>query len=182
MRKVISIGIGVLLMCPMLLTTSVVKAGEEEVIETNIPELNTLEIQELTQDIIDVIEDTDIEQVQLTQQEETLLMQVARAESGTSLKGQLWAMRTILNRVGTHFGDNVTEVITAKNQFEVYSKGIYKRVELVDETYTAMEMIKNGWDETEGALYWRSDRGSKNSWHEKNLHYIKTVEGNRYYR
>ncbi len=112
-----------------------------------------------------------------------LLLGIARAESGPTLEGQLWAIRTIFNRIENgNFGNNVYEVISYPGQFEVFTKGTYLKAEVNANTHIALAMVEGGWDETEGALYWRSDKDSEDSWHENNLTFIKEVEGNRYYK
>ena len=121
--------------------------------------------------------------VELTYEEAQLLMKVARAEGGPGLDGQLWAMRTILNRVyHSRFDNTIQEVVSEKNQFVVYGNGSYLKADVNANTHLALAMIEGGWDETDGALYWEADTNSNHSWHKKNLDYIKTVEGNRYYK
>lgn len=121
--------------------------------------------------------------VELTYEEAQLLMKVARAEGGPGLDGQLWAMRTILNRVyHSRFDNTIQEVVSEENQFVVYGNGSYLKADVNANTHLALAMIEGGWDETEGALYWESDTNSNHSWHKKNLDYITTVEGNRYYK
>lgn len=121
--------------------------------------------------------------VEIDQDDAVLLMQIGRAEGGPTLDGQLWAMRVILNRVdSTDFDNTIKEVVSEKNQFEVYTKGTYKKVELNENSHLALALIESGWNETQSAVYWRADNGSEGSWHDNNLEYIETVEGNRYYK
>lgn len=116
-------------------------------------------------------------------QDAQLLMRVARAEGGPTLEGQLWSMRTIINRLfDGNFGDTISDILTKEGQFEVVSTGYYLDADINANSHVALAMIEGGWDETEGALYWEADTNSETSWHKRNLHYIQTVEGNRYYK
>ena len=121
--------------------------------------------------------------VELTYEEAQLLMYVGRAEAGDTLEGQKWVMRTIINRVqNERFPDSVYDVVYQKGQFEVVSSGSYKKVEINENTHLALAAIESGWNETEGSLYWEATSNSDHSWHKKNLQYITTIEGNRYYK
>lgn len=111
-----------------------------------------------------------------------LLMKISRAEGGNTLEGQLWSMRTILNRLDAGWADNIYDIVSMDKQFEVFTTGTYIKADVNSNSHIALAMIEGGWDKTEGALYWRTDNGSENSWHENNLTYIATVEGNRYYK
>lgn len=122
--------------------------------------------------------------VEMTYPEAQLLLKVARQEGGTTLMGQLWVMRTIINRVEYQdgFGDTIGDVLFGDGQFEVIIKGTYENADVNENTHLALAVLESGWDETEGALYFESNSNSKDSWHSKNLTFIKEVEGNRYYR
>lgn len=116
-------------------------------------------------------------------QDAQLLMKIARAEGGPTLDGQLWSMRTIFNRLSNgNFGSNIWEIVSADGQFDVFTTGVYINADVNVNSHIALAMIEGGWDDTEGALYWRAENGSEDSWHENNLQYIKTVDGNRYYK
>ena len=130
-----------------------------------------------------VITNTNTQIVDLTYEEAQLLLRVARAEAGPTLEGQKWSMRVILNRVqDKNFPDSIGEVVNQPNQFEVVSSGVYRNAEINENSHLALAEIEKGWDETEGSLYWEADSNSDHSWHKKNLVYIKTIEGNRYYK
>ena len=121
--------------------------------------------------------------VEFTYEEAQLLMYVARAEAGTSLEGQKWVMRTIVNRMqNDNFPDTLIDVITVNGQFDVVKTGRYKTVELNENSHLALAAIESGWDETDGALWFEASTNTPNSWHAKNLQFIKEVEGQRYYK
>lgn len=121
--------------------------------------------------------------IQLTYDEAQILMKVSRAEGGPTLLGQLWTMRTIINRVQSNdFPNNVIDVITEEGEFEVVWTGKYKDAEINVDTHIALAMIEQGWNKTQGALFFEASSNTENSWHAKNLTFIKEVEGQRYYR
>ena len=125
--------------------------------------------------------------VEVSYEDARLLLCISRAEGGDTLDGQLWTMRTILNRVQSeHFPYNVYDVVNQHTedawQFEVVKTGVCEKAELNSESHLALAMIESGWNNTQGALYWEACTNSPQSWHAQNLEYIKTVEGNRYYK
>lgn len=121
--------------------------------------------------------------VEVTQDEATLLMEVARAEGGTTYLGQLWIMCLIINRVNSpNFPDTITEVIFEDEQFEVVSKKTYLDADVNANTHLALAKLEMGWNDTHGALYVESNTNSDESWHKQNLTFIREVEGNLYYK
>lgn len=121
--------------------------------------------------------------LEVNQLDANLLMLISRAEGGDTLNGQLWTMRTILNRLSNgSFGNSIWEIISSFGQFAVFINGSYIYADVNSNTHLALAMIEGGWNETQGALYWRMDKDSEGSWHDNNLEYIATIEGNRYYR
>ena len=121
--------------------------------------------------------------IEVNQIDANLLMKIAREEGGDSLNGQLWAMRVIYNRLlNGNFGDSIWDIVSSTGQFEVFTTGAYINADVNVNSHIALAMIESGWDETQGALYWRTDSGSTDSWHERKLEYIATIEGNRYYK
>lgn len=131
------------------------------------------------QDIIQIDESI----VELTYDEAQLLMKLARAEGGDTLMGQLWVMRIVINRLEAEtFGNSIYDVIYQEGQFEVVSNGTIDTVELNSNSHIALAMLEGGWDETDGALYFEAISNSNESWHAKNLDFITTIKGQRYYR
>ena len=127
---------------------------------------------------------TDDKIVELTTEEAMILMQVAMHEAGDDLLGEMWTMRTVLNRIESDEfeGDTLIEVLSVPGQFTVYTSGDYKNVKINATTHLALAEIEKGWDETEGAVYWESSTNSEHSWHRQNLKLIADVNGQRYYK
>lgn len=178
-----------LLMCLLMMAEclSVSQTDEGEREEATI--IDTKKIEYLTDEQLSLlysckqdIRKKDDSIVELSQSDAWLLMQVGRCEGGASLIGQMWAMRTILNRLDAGWSDSLLGVLTMDNQFEVISSGKYKSADINVETHLALACIESGWNDTEGALYWESNANSDESWHKKNLTFIKEVEGNIYYK
>lgn len=120
--------------------------------------------------------------VELSYDDALLLMQVARCEGGHSLEGQLWVMRTIMNRYDNEWGKDLWEILTQENQFNVVLDGTYLNANVNADTHIALAMLESGWNDTKGALYWEATTNSPYSWHKQNLSYIDTIKGNIYYK
>ena len=86
--------------------------------------------------------------VNLTYEEMDLLEAIAMAEArGEDSKGKALVMRVVLNRSLVK-GKSIREIIYAPNQF--YTAGMTKGD---DDCHEALTMVMDGWDESQGALY-----------------------------
>lgn len=114
--------------------------------------------------------------------ERYMLAKIAMAEAeGEDTKGKALVIRTVLNRVNSGtFPDTIEEVIYQKNQFTPIQNGRYDRVEPDKDCYKALEMVEDGWDESEGALYFERST-DKNTWHTKNLTKLFTYGNHSFY-
>ena len=120
---------------------------------------------------------------ELDAEECRMLMKIAMAEAeGESVEGKALVMRVILNRVQDEaFPDTVEEVINQKGQFSpVEEGGRYYTTEYNSECQEALEMVLEGWDESQGALYFESC--ANDSWHSRNLEYLFEEGNHRFYR
>ena len=99
-----------------------------------------------------------------------MLLKMAMAEAeGEDTIGKALVIRTVLNRVQSdNFPDTIKDVIFQENQFTPTRNGRYDKVTPNDDCYIALEMVKDGWDESEGALYFERNT-NKETWHSKNL-------------
>lgn len=112
-----------------------------------------------------------------------MLLKIAMAEAeGEGVEGKALVMMVVLNRVWSDsFPDTIEEVIFQPNQFSVtVDGGRYWTTEPDAGCYEALELIMQGWDESEGALYFESCEGS--SWHSGNLEYLFQVGNHKFYR
>lgn len=123
------------------------------------------------------------EQEDRTAADDYMLAKIAMAEAeGESLKTKALVIRTVLNRVKSpNFPDNVEEVIYQKNQFTPISDGRYDRVEPNEECYEALKLVKEGWDESEGATYFEMTQDHP-TWHSDNLLHLFEIDGTSFYK
>lgn len=112
-----------------------------------------------------------------------ILKQIAMAEAeGESVEGKALVMRVVLNRVQSDsFPDSVQDVVFQEGQFEPVWNGRYYSVEPDEGCLEAYEMILDGWDESDGALYFVA-ADCQNHWHRNNLTYLFTVGNHEFYK
>lgn len=113
-----------------------------------------------------------------------LLAKIAMAEAeGEDIEGKALVICVVLNRVWykDEFEDTIHDVIYEKNQFSPISDGRFDRVEPNEECYEALEMVMSGWDKSNGALYFESEKSADN-WHSRHLEYLFTHGGHRFYK
>lgn len=112
-----------------------------------------------------------------------LLAKIAMAEAeGESLEGKVLVMNVVLNRVhSTQFPDTIEEVIFQKHQFTPVSDGRFDKVVPNDECWEALELVRTGYDISNGALYFISDM-SPNNWHSRNLEALFVVGNHKFYK
>ena len=110
--------------------------------------------------------------IDLNDSDAYLLMKIAMAEAeGEDTIGKALVIRTVLNRVeseNAYFPDTVSEVIFQKGAFTPIRNGRFEKVEPNEDCYEALELIKEGWDESHGALYFERST-TKETWHSRNL-------------
>ena len=119
--------------------------------------------------------------------ESETLLRIAMAEAeGECTEGKALVMWVVLNRVRSDdFPDTIEAVVFQKTgdtyQFSpVRPGGRYWTTKPNDDCYRALDMILDGWNESYGALYFEGCRGD--SWHSRNLEYLFTVGGHRFYK
>lgn len=117
-----------------------------------------------------------------------LLAKISMAEAeGCSIKCKERVILVVLNRVwDDRFPDTIYDVIHENYngiyQFTPIQDGRWDRVEPNEECYQAVENImKNPYDESEGALYFESCENEDN-WHSQNLEYLYEIGGIRFYK
>lgn len=111
------------------------------------------------------------------------LMKIAMAEAeGESVEGKALVMLVVLNRVWSdQFPNTIEEVIFQRNQFSpVKEGGRWYTTEPNEECAEALELVMNGWDESEGALYFESCKAD--SWHSKHLEFLFQYGNHKFYR
>ena len=115
-----------------------------------------------------------------TDKEAYLLARLAMAEAESEdTESKALVIRTVLNRVesdNAYFPDTVSEVIFQKDAFTPTRNGRFDKVEPNEDCYAALELIKDGWDESHGALYFERTTKAE-TWHSRNLEKL-FVHGN----
>ena len=94
-------------------------------------------------------------QYDFTSREEELLMLLADAEAGNQgVIGEALVMRVVINRwENGAYGDSIESVIFANGQF--YDEGMGTVPS--ERARMALYIVKRGWDESQGALYFSAD-------------------------
>ena len=117
-----------------------------------------------------------------TEEEEELLLKIGMAERGDTYCPTCIAlvMRTVLNRVDSpKFPSTVKGVIYAENQFTPVVEGTFEDTVPNDVCRMALKSIQEGWDESQGALYYEWCEGP--SWHSQNLNLLLQHCDTRFY-
>lgn len=117
-----------------------------------------------------------------------ILLRIAMAEAeGEPTEGKALVMLVVLNRVWTDgFPNSIEEVVMQHSggsyQFSpVAPGGRYWTKEPNEDCYRALEMVMlDGWDESDGALYFENCNGE--SWQAKHCEYLYTVGNHSFYR
>ena len=148
----------------------------ETVVETE-RVMETKEVTE-TETETEAIEETEAQTVMgmvLSEEDEAELLQITMAESeGEPVEGKADVILVVLNRcVSGAFPNTIHEVIFQPGQFTPVSDGRYYSVVPNDECREALDMVLDGWNESQGALYFASTDYS-HPWHSNCLEYLFT--------
>lgn len=121
---------------------------------------------------------------ELSEAETSILLKIAMAEAeGEGVQGKALVMLVVMNRVESEeFPDSVSKVVFQTGQFSpVQDGGRYWDAEPDQECYRALHMIQyEGWDKSEGALYFCATGSS--DWMEDNTKLLYTAGGHTFYK
>jgi len=118
------------------------------------------------------------------------LLRIVEAEAGGEDEtGKLLVANVVLNRVECEsFPDTITEVILQKNkgvaQFSPVGSGRFWRVEISDETISAVNRALAGEDISQGALYFAARKyadADNMRWFDERLDYLFTHGGHEFF-
>ena len=116
----------------------------------------------------------------VSQKDAERLMKIAVVEDHTDAESQAAVMAVILNRVESpEFPDTIKEVIEQEGQFSTVTSGVYYNAEPNVDSHYALALIESRQFDSD-ALYFES-ASAKNTWQSKNLVYLSTVGGTKYY-
>lgn len=119
------------------------------------------------------------------EEDECLLAKIAMAEAeGESTEGKAMVIMVVLNRVESpDFPSNIADVIFDEGEFSpVREGGRFYTTEPDEDCWAAMNLVRYGWDESDGALYFEAVYNGEDTWHSRNLEYIKTVGNHNFYK
>lgn len=133
------------------------------------------------EEVVKVVDET--QSSPFSGEDEYLLVKIAMAEAeGEDVNGKALVILTVLNRVNSNeFPDTIHDVIYQPDQFSPVGSGRFDAVEPSDECYQALNMVIDGWDESQGALYFESCSEADN-WHSRNLEHLFTHGRHRFYK
>lgn len=138
----------------------------ELVFEDNESEIYEESLEELEEDEVNK------EGLNLNDDDRYILAKIAMAEAGIEdTVGKALVIRVVLNRAkADEFPDTVRDVVFQKKQFSPVANGSFNKLEPSEDCYKALDMVENGWDESQGALYFESK--SSSTWHRDNLKFL----------
>ena len=117
-----------------------------------------------------------------TEEEENLLLKLGMSERGNTgcVTCMALVMRTALNRMESpKFSSTLKGVIYAQDQFTPVMDGSFENAQPDWLCEKALDIIKQGWDESQGALYYEWCEGT--SWHSQNLNLLTQHCDTRFY-
>lgn len=112
-----------------------------------------------------------------------ILLKIAMAEAeGENVEGKALVILVVLNRVlSKNFPGTIEDVVFQSRQFApVREGGRYYTTEPDEECYEALELVKQGWDKSGGALYFENCDDS--SWHSENLRFLYQHGNHKFYK
>lgn len=119
----------------------------------------------------------------LSEESAEMLMKIAMAEAGgEDLQGKALVMNVVINRIrDPEFPNTVEGVIFQPGQFSPVSDGRYYDMEPDQDCEKALYMVVNGWDESQGATYFRTNVHEE-TWHSSNLKMLFVHGGHAFYK
>ena len=114
--------------------------------------------------------------------DEEILLKLAMSEAGgESTEGKALVMLSVVNRVRSdEFPDTVSEVVFQDRQYSPVLDGRYYSPVPDDDCLAALELIKGGWDESMGAMYF--ENAGADSWHSRNLEFLFREGNHKFYK
>lgn len=122
-----------------------------------------------------------IANIALTLDEQFLLMRIASCEAGNQgWQGMALVMNVVLNRRAA-WGMSIHDVIYAKGQFSVIGCDKWNSGFIAAEAPIALQAIKDGWDGSQGALFFCAPSG-RSQWMATTRQYLFTAYGHEFYK
>lgn len=129
---------------------------------------------EIYEESLEELEEDEVnkEGLNLNDDDRYILAKIAMAEARIEdTVGKALVIRVVLNRAkADEFPYTVRDVVFQKKQFSPVANGSFDKLEPTEDCYKALDMVENGWDESQGALYFESK--SSSTWHRDNLKFL----------
>ena len=191
-----------LIFCIVLIIVSIVCFIESFYIETSneLQQNNSseakgkaIEVEAIAESNLDVqeneVEQTKQSLIEISDDDAYLLAKIAMAEAeGQSTEAKALVMLTVLNRtLDDGFPDTVHDVIFQQSKSGVYQfspiipGGRWWTTEPNNDCDKALDLIKQGYNESQGSLYFECC-SSRDNWHSRNLNYLFEVDSIRFYK
>lgn len=122
-------------------------------------------------------------QRKVSKRDRYMLAKIAQAECETDpLRAKMLVVCVVLNRVDDEeFPSQIDEVIFQSGQFSPVSNGRWEIAEPDKSCYYAVDAVLKGWDESEGATYFRQT-SEEETWHDRALEYVTESGTTTFYR
>ena len=133
---------------------------------------------------------TKTRKIKVTQSEYDNLLRLVEAEAGgEDLIGKMLVANVVLNRVeDKHFPNTINEVIFQSNngvtQFSPISDGRFYSVKVSEETIEAVNLVLQGEDNSQGALYFAARKAAgekKMRWFDEKLQWLFAYGGHEFF-
>lgn len=118
--------------------------------------------------------------VNLSDEDALLLVKTASSEAGNQgVYGMALIMRVVLNR-SEQWGMSIHDVLYQPDQFNCVYGTWWAQDYRADGVYEALEMVKNGWDESYGATFFCTPQ--RNTWHMSHLTFLYQYGNMQFYK
>lgn len=118
--------------------------------------------------------------VNLSDEDALLLVKTASSEAGNQgVYGMALIMRVVLNR-SEQWGMSIHDVLYQPDQFNCVYGEWWAQDYRADGVYEALEMIRNGWDESYGATFFCTPQ--RNTWHMSHLTFLYQYGNMQFYK
>ena len=120
--------------------------------------------------------------INLSDSDGEVLKRIAMAEAGgETVEGKALVMRVVLNRKDDPvFPDTVEGVVMQEGQFSTIPNGSYRKCSPDEGCDEALKLVKTGWDESKGAVYFESCKNE--SWQSRNCSFLFEYGGHKFYK
>lgn len=149
--------------------------------ESILSDFTESEVQIATEATQAVIEPYIASNAVMTAEEEQLIMRLASCEAGNQgWFGMALVMRVVLNRREA-WGLSISDVIYAKGQFSVIGCDKWNGGFIAEEAPIALQAVKDGWDGSQGALFFCAPWGPS-QWMRTTRTHLFTAYGHEFYK